>query len=115
MNIPLPPLQSIVSITLYDEDGGSTVMNLDDFITDKDSEPARLAFKKNKIWPEIKLRSINSVKIRFIAGFTTVNLIPESVKTAIMLYVSHRFENPETDDVPAAFKDILWPDRIIPV
>jgi uncharacterized phiE125 gp8 family phage protein len=115
LELPRPPLQSLVSVKLYAADGSEVVMDIADFIVDADSEPGRIAFKSGKTWPAIKLREINAVKIQFKAGYTDVNKVPEMVKQAILIHAAHRFENPDGDDTPQAFYNLLWPDRIVPV
>lgn len=115
IEIPLPPLQSVTSVKYIDANGNEASINLADFIIDTDSEPGRIAFKTNKSWPHVTLQDINAVKIRFVAGYNDINKVPSAIKLAYMLYVSHRFTNPEDVDVPKAFYNLLWPGRLVPV
>lgn len=115
LDLPRPPLQSLVSVKLYLEDGIETTMDINDFIVDTDSEPGRIAFKSGKAWPSVKLREINAVKIQFKAGYADISKVSELVKTAIRIHAAHRYENPDGEDTPAAFRNLLWPDRIVPV
>lgn len=115
LDIPRPPLQSLVSVKLHLEDGAESTMDINVFIVDTDSEPGRIAFKSGKTWPSVKLREINAVKIQFKAGYTDASKVSELVKTAIRIHAAHRYENPDGEDTPAAFRNLLWPDRIVPV
>jgi uncharacterized phiE125 gp8 family phage protein len=115
LELPRPPLQSLVSVKLYGADGTEITMDINDFIVDTDSEPGRIAFKYGKTWSTIILREINAVKIQYKAGYTDVNKVSELVKTAIRIHAAHRYENPDGEDTPAAFRNLLWPDRIVPV
>ncbi|MDF2889786.1 MAG: hypothetical protein K0R80_153 [Clostridia bacterium] len=115
LEMPKPPLQSLVSVKLYNADGAEVSMDITDFIVDTDSEPGRITFKSGKTWPSITLREINAVKFQFKAGYTDASKVPELVKTAILVYADHRYENPDGDDVPEAFYTLLWTNRIVPV
>jgi uncharacterized phiE125 gp8 family phage protein len=115
LKIPRPPLQSVESIKYVDENGTEIAMNLADFIIDTDSEPGRIAFKRGKCWPSVVLQDINGLKIRFVAGHNDINKVPNAVKLAYMVYVTHRLENPEVNAPPDAFYNLLWPERLVPV
>lgn len=115
IQVPRPPLQSLVSVKLYNSAGEEVAVDIADFIVDSDSEPGRITFKSGKTWPSITLREINAVKFQFKAGYTEASKVPESVKIAILIYASHRYENPDGEDVPQAFYNLLWSNRIVPV
>lgn len=114
LKIPLPPLQRIDSILCIDSNGSEQTLNLDDFIVDKRSEPGRLMFKSGKYWPAINLQPIDSVIIRFTAGHNDINKVPNSVKLAYMVFITHRFEHPGSEDIPQAFYSLLSPERLVP-
>lgn len=109
--LPMPSLVSIESIQYTDEDGVITTIPATDYITDLISEPGRIAFAKGKSWPSVSLQSVNGVVIRFVAGSGAAT---ENVKLAIKFFVGFRYENPEQEEMPEAFYNLLWPDRLIP-
>jgi uncharacterized phiE125 gp8 family phage protein len=115
VKLPRPPLQSLVSVKYIDENGAEVPMNLTDFIVDTRSEPGRIAFKKDKQWPNVKLQSIDSVIFRFTAGFSDANKVSEAVKDAIKIYAAYRYDNPDAEDIPKAFYNALWLNRGVPV
>jgi uncharacterized phiE125 gp8 family phage protein len=82
--IPLPPLKTINSIS-YIKDG--TPQTFNDYEVDDYSQPARIKGE----WPETD-NVLNAVKINFDAGYDTV---PEPLKQAILLLISHWYENRE--------------------
>lgn len=115
IKIPLPPLQNIVSVKYTDKDGTETAMNLSDFVIDKRSEPGRIAFKKGKSWPTVELQPIDSVVIQFTAGNSDISKIPNTVKLAYMVFITHRLDNPGSEDIPEAFYSLLRSERVKPI
>lgn len=79
IEIPRPPLQSIVSIKSYDQDGTEAVFDLNNIWVDTRSTPGRIALKEGVEWPT-ELRSIDSIVIQFTAGY---GLKPENVDDGI--------------------------------
>jgi uncharacterized phiE125 gp8 family phage protein len=115
VRIPLPPLQSVVSVKCTDSDGKETAMDINDFIVDKRSEPGRITLKSGKSWPYVKLQEIDSVVIQFIAGFTDITKVSNNVKLAYMLYITWFIDHPDATEIPQAFYDLLAPERLVPV
>lgn len=79
IEIPRPPLQSIVSIKSYDEAGAESVFDLNNIWVDKRSTPGRIALKEGVEWPT-ELRPIDAIVIQFTAGYGAK---PENVDDAI--------------------------------
>lgn len=115
VKIPLPPLQGLESVKYIDSDGTEHVMDLNDFIVDKRSEPGRVTLKTGKSWPCVQLQAIDSVIFRFTAGHDSVNKIPHTVKLAYMLYVTYFLDHPDAEEPPQAFYVLLGSDRVVPV
>jgi uncharacterized phiE125 gp8 family phage protein len=103
IEIPLPPLQNLVSVKYIDSDGAEHTMDLNDFIVDKRSEPGRVAFKSGKSWPYVQLQSIDSVIFQFTAGHNDINKVPQLVKHAYLLYVTYFLDHPDAEEPPKAF------------
>lgn len=115
LSLPKPPLQSVSSVKYTDQNGVETAFAPADYLVDAVSEPGRLAFAYGKSWPSVTLQPVNGVKIEYVAGYGAAEAVPEAVKTAMKLWIAHRFENPDSDDVPEAVHSLLWPDRMVPV
>ncbi|BCJ86456.1 head-tail connector protein [Effusibacillus dendaii] len=115
LKLPKPPLQSVVSVKYTDQNGVESVFAPSNYLVDPVSEPGRLAFAYGKSWPSVTLQPVNAVKIQFVAGYGAAAAVPQAVKTAMMLYIAHRFENPDGDDVPEAVHSLLWAERVVPV
>ena len=69
LEIPRPPLQSVVSFTTYDTSNVATLMDPATYIVDVASEPGRIGLAESASWPQ-SLRSFQPVKVRFVAGYT---------------------------------------------
>lgn len=113
--IPRAPLIEVQSVKVYDSDNVEYDVDLDTFVISADSEPARLTLAKEKQWPAKDLRSMSAVKIRFRAGYgESADLVPVSVKRAILLYVGWMYGNREGEgkELPKAFYDLLRPNRL---
>ena len=91
--LPHPPLKSVESITYIDNDGNEQNVDLNDVQVDTVSEPGKIAPAFGKSWPSAR-RQFNSVVITFKAGYgDDESFIPDEVKRAIKLLISHYFEN----------------------
>lgn len=85
------------------------------YLIDTDSEPARITLAYGCSFPSAVLRTINSFKVIYTAGYgTTAATVPENVKDAILLYCDWRYENraAETNAVPEQFYNLLDSGRI---
>lgn len=111
--LPRAPLQTVLSVNYYDLAGNE--FGIYDYLTDANADRGRVAMHPDSVKPSERLRPMNAVKIRYIAGYSSVLDVPETVKLAIKLFVGHRFENPEAEGVPKAVHDLLWPQRVVPV
>jgi uncharacterized phiE125 gp8 family phage protein len=94
------PVQSIVEIAYLDADGALTTLYDEDtetvpFRLDSVSEPARLLPAYGTTWP-IAQAVVNAAYVEFTAGFGDDPAdVPESIRHAILLLVSHWYEHRE--------------------
>lgn len=88
-----PPLQSIEEIKYIDTDGNEQILDLNDVQVDTFKEPGRIKPAFGKSWPSAR-NQFNSVLIKYKAGFgDDESAMPDEVKRAVKLVVSHYFEN----------------------
>ena len=91
-----PPIQSIVSIKYIDRETRTEVqMDPSGYSLDKDSEPGWVMPAYGTDWPDT-LDTPNAVRIRFIAGYTTV---PPDIKAWIAMHVATLYANRETVNI----------------
>ena len=121
INIPLPPLQAIgLSVKYYDTNDAETEFSSTNYFVDVKSEPGRIGLNYGKTWPSTTLRPIGGVCIEFVAGYgDAASDVPTKVKQAILLLISHWYENREPvaitgampKEIPFSVEALLWQDR----
>lgn len=95
IELPRPPLQSIVSFQYVDNSTGS-LLTLDPSIYNVAlGTPGRIQPVYGQTWP-IPRPQIDAVQITFTAGYgDTAAAVPENVKAAMKLLIGHWYENRE--------------------
>lgn len=100
--MPLPPLQSVTSIK-YDDGGGvEQTLGATEYEVDTVSQPGWIV-PVTTGWPSSIWQGINSVRIRFVAGYdpgtdSPIDLaanVPQSLKAAILLHVGQLYDQRE--------------------
>jgi uncharacterized phiE125 gp8 family phage protein len=96
IEFPLPPFQSISSITYYDANNSSTTLATSDYVTHAPhSLPGYIKPAYNKVWPSSSQRE-DAVTIRFVAGYgSSASSVPMNVRHALKMTVAHWYENRE--------------------
>lgn len=93
--LPRPPLIAVTSIAYLDTNGAAQTVASTDYIVSNDDEPARLALAYGKDWPDT-LPQLNAVTITYTAGYGATRAdVPEQIKHAMLMLVSHWYENRE--------------------
>ena len=101
-------------MTLIDEDGGSTVVDATVYDLDDTGERDYVVLKSNQSWPSVTLKSTGGVEVVFVAGYADQASVPEDLKNALKLFVSHLYENREpyvvgtiVQSVPMSYDDLV--------
>lgn len=81
------PVQSVTSIKYTDSAGVEYTIDAADYILDNVSFINKVVPSYNKFWPTTILQPINSIKIRFVAGYGLAVSVPEAVKWAMILHM----------------------------
>lgn len=118
--IPLPPLQSVTSITYKDRDGNESTFSSGDYIVNTDTEPGKVVLAYGSSWPSTTLYPTGAITVQFTAGFGDASTdVPEKYRQAMMLLLGHFYENREAiattgavpKEVPFGVEALLWLDR----
>lgn len=121
IEIPLPPLQSVVSVRYRDADGalqtlhdvGSSLPVVSTVFHEVRGDLfGRLVLASGESWPTTATGNPEAVEIRFTCGFGDADDVPRPIKRSIGLLATHLYENasqtyaePRLVEVP---REIKW-------
>jgi uncharacterized phiE125 gp8 family phage protein len=115
IEIPLPPLQAVTTITTYALDDTATVLDPSLYQVDAASKPARVALKFGVV-PPTGLRGMNAVEIAFTAGYGGAESdVPAPIREAILELVACVYANrgDTPSELPPAALALLAPYRVV--
>jgi uncharacterized phiE125 gp8 family phage protein len=90
IGIPLPPLQSIVSINYVDLAGNTQALSSSNYQV-VPGNPGFVVPAYGMTWPSTR-RQPDAVTVRFTAGYGEASAIPSATKAAIFLIVGHLYK-----------------------
>lgn len=94
IRLPLAPVQSVTHIKYLDTAGIEQTLSASNYKVVITGEPARIVPTYGYTWPSTR-PEIAAVTVRFIAGWTRADLIPQTLLAAVKLYAGHLLENRE--------------------
>ncbi len=102
LDLPKPPLQSVVLINTYDDDDVATLYAASNYFVDTATEPGRVVLRRSASAPTTQ-RVANGIEIQFVAGYgDNPGDVPEDIRQGIMMTVAHLYENRGEDPAMAA-------------
>lgn len=106
------PVQSITSVTVYDDAGGSAVWSADNYRL-ATGHRARLALEDGAAWPSAT-RATDAIEIVYVAGFGDADAVPGPFKAAIKKLVASAYENRESEIIGSITAEMKFSvDRIL--
>lgn len=91
--MPLPPLQTIMSIVTLGPDGGETTVSADQYWVDGAATPGRVVMRPSCLSP-MPGKSVGGIRVDFKAGYgDDWNMVPETLRLGMLQYVAHLYEN----------------------
>jgi len=117
--LPRPPLGAVSTIKYLDTDGTLTTLATTVYQKSTADEPARIRLAYNQSWPSIRVIK-DSIVVEYTAGYGTAgSSVPAAIRQAMLLYVSHLYENREpiiigvsASPVPMTISALLDPYRV---
>ena len=113
--LPVSPLQSITSITYYDNNDAQQTWSSAEYDVDTAATPGRVRPSFNEDYPSDSRGGIDDIVITFVAGYgDAASDVPDGILTAIKLLGANWFENRESNSpvtmtpVPMALETLIW-------
>jgi len=103
--LPKPPLQSVTSITYLDTAGVSQTWSASDYSYSTHREPGIVTPAYGEAYPSARWQ-IDSIRVRYVAGYGPSTSAPEGIKAAILLLVGHWFDHREEVNVGNIVQEI---------
>lgn len=120
IELPLPPLQSVDEISYVDVHGNTQILPADQYEVDIYGLVGRIALKPSASWPATE-KGLNKVVIRFTCGYGEADVVPLSLKHAMLLRMSHHYEYRENTSMldlkpnPDGYMALVAPYRMVRV
>ena len=113
LEVPMPPLQSVTSITYTDTEGAAQTWSAAKYTVDARSLIGRIMPAYNETYPETR-DVMNAVTVRFVAGFgATAQDVPQPIRQAMLLLIGHMYENRETHIIGASISALPTIDALL--
>lgn len=87
IELGMPPVQSITSVTYIDTAGATQVLSGAAYTLDADKEPGWCVPAYGYTWPTT-LDTANAVRVRFVSGWASVESIPVPIKTWVLMRIA---------------------------
>ena len=95
--VPKAPLVSVASVKYLDTDGNQQTVTASDYVVlhaGAQKEPGRVVPAFGFSWPSHRVQE-NAIEVRYGAGYGAAAAVPDPIKHAIKLLVSHWYQNRE--------------------
>lgn len=118
IDLPFSPVVSVTSIKTYNDNDNETTVPTSSYILDNYRKPARVVLRNGETWPDAT-REVNSLVIRYEAGYGNASTVPEPIRLAILQMVSYMYENRgdqvsgQAPDMQQSTEALLQPYRIM--
>lgn len=113
IELPLPDVQSVLSIVYLDTNGAQQTIVPTGYEVDITGYPATIVPAYGTAWPNIRPGRYG-VQIAFVAGFGGANAVPASIKAWIKLMIGTMYENRESLAMfRGTIQDLGFADRLL--
>ena len=117
IDIPMPPLRSVTSITYVDELGATQTLSSALYTVDTASDPGAIVMIPGEVWPSTR-DQVNAVTIRFVAGYASSGSPPDyranspsDIKVGLLMVLTDMYENRSSETPIQNYKvnsDAAW-------
>lgn len=120
MNLSRTVVQSITAITYYDSTGTLVTLDSDAYQSDLITEPARLLPAPWRVWPPTQWSKMNAVCTEYICGWTSRGQLPDALRQAMLMLLSHLYDHREplveglmVSEIPWGIQTLFEPFRVV--
>lgn len=107
IELPRPPLQSVVHVKYYDEAGAQQTFAASSYHVFTQDFVGGILLKPAASWPALEDGRPNVIEIRYVAGYGNAAAnVPEGLRHAIRLMTAHHFDNREPILVGSISKEL---------
>lgn len=122
IDLSVSPVQSVTTIKYYDTAEVQQTLATANYQVDTLSDTGAIYEGVTLGFPSISSNTINPIEVIYVCGYGLAVSVPEDIKAAILLMISHLYENREPVNIglgygqqipmPKAVRDILTPYRV---
>jgi len=114
VELPYGPVQSVSVIYYYEDDNVQRTFPASSYYLDNSGLVPRVCLAVGATWPA-GVRPFASLQVRYVAGQTTSAAVPYPVKQAMLMIISHLYENrgKESVAIPEMAKVLLSPYKAV--
>jgi uncharacterized phiE125 gp8 family phage protein len=119
--LPKPPVQSVTSVSYTDLDGNEQTLATNQYRVLRLNQERSEAFidpAYGVVWPSVR-RQAETIRVRFVCGYSAENPLPESIRHAMLLIIAHFYEHREAvnvgnivNELPMGVEALLFPYRV---
>ncbi len=95
--LPLPPVQTVSTVTLTDANGTATVLSASGYRVVIDRTPGKIVFLEP---PNIDMERDDAIRVAFTCGYGAASAVPLGIKTAMYWMINSMYMNREDADSP---------------
>ena len=95
MIVPFGKLSSVTHIKYTDTADTQTTFSTAYWSYSVNHDPGLIALKYSESWPSTTLRALDPIEIQFVCGWATPEDVPYELRSAILLFAGHLYENRE--------------------
>lgn len=112
MDLPMPPLQSVQSITYLDVDGVRQTLAPADYVAFTTGLVGLVMPAYGKSWPDCR-RFRGSVQVDFTAGYGGPGDVPEAIKIWMLRHIAYWYQNRESAMVGKLVTALPYSDAML--
>lgn len=91
IDLPISPIQSVVSVSYVDFYGTTQVLAEDQYLSKLDQVDAYIEPAYRVVWPSVRFQS-SAITVRVVAGWT-IDQFPEDLRLKLLMLVSAYYDN----------------------